>query len=63
MRTVAIITRAYDFGLNDCIGCGKPLNRWNKYVYHNKKCLMKYSKFLDKAELTNNSNINPKGIK
>lgn len=39
---MSIFTKSYDFGINNCIGCDKPLNKWNKYMYHNKKCYRKY---------------------
>lgn len=39
---MGIITRAYSFGLNDCIGCGKPLRKRDKKRYHSLKCLKMY---------------------
>jgi hypothetical protein len=42
-----IITIPNSFGANDCIGCGKPLNKWNKHKYHNSKCKKKFMSALD----------------
>lgn len=45
---MSIISKPYyTFGVNACIGCGKPLNSWNKHHYHNRKCFLKWYKALD----------------
>lgn len=49
---MALITKSLTFPPLPCVGCFKPLNRWNRYIYHNRKCLIKWNKLLDNFAFT-----------
>lgn len=46
---MSIVSIPYTFGANNCLGCHKPLNRWNKHVYHNRKCFLLMAKSQDEC--------------